>query len=178
VHPPTPSSYSPKFFALLARWHSSGQPATTTAEASREKPRPRVNVITSRTSRDAERDAGGKPHAPVDDLCRVATHLVRRHFDATTPEPMLAHRLLSGHRPRVRMGCGPNTSAAAKEGTRTPKTYKSPGQRPVMCSVELRGIEPLTFSMRTQPDMLGRPGGTTSEAAPGTTARTAGNTGT
>ena len=44
--------------------------------------------------------------------------------------------------------------------------------------VELLEIEPLTFSMRTQPDMLGRPGGTTSEAAPGTTARTAGNTGT
>jgi hypothetical protein len=44
---------------------------------------------------------------------------------------------MSGHRPRVRMGVDPNTSAAAREGTRTPKTHKRPGQRPVTCSVEL-----------------------------------------
>ncbi len=44
---------------------------------------------------------------------------------------------MSGHRPRVRMGVDPNTSAAAREGTRTPTTHKRPGQRSVTCSVEL-----------------------------------------
>lgn len=44
---------------------------------------------------------------------------------------------MSGHRPRVQVDADPNTFAAAREGTRTPKTHKRPGHRPVTCSVEL-----------------------------------------
>jgi hypothetical protein len=40
------------------------------------------------------------------------------------------------------------TSVTRREGTRTPETHKCPAQRPRHSSVELRGIEPLTFSMR------------------------------
>jgi hypothetical protein len=42
------------------------------------------------------------------------------------------------------------TSVTRREGTRTPETHKCPAQRPRHSSVELRGIEPLTFSMRTR----------------------------